>query len=211
MDVTRNAGVAGRSASESPVATAGTGEIGATAAPGKETAPRRMTFSEMLLAAGLRSLAHQEDLFNKEYAKSEERVNEMAMVNEAVQLVNSYKNYFDKDGKASGPNKISDTELNFGPNDRDAWANKFYPALVESGKIKDGQGGGSGIGTDSKFSQKEMDSFLENARAYQSSLSSQNEQQMLLTNHAASRRTSVFQQMQTLMSTAKEALQAAGR
>lgn len=176
-----------------------------------EAPQRRMTFAEMLLAAGLKSLAFQETLFDKEYAKSEERVGEMTLVNEAVQLINSYKNFFDKEGKATGPNKISDTELYLGPADRQAWTEKFYPALVESGKVKDGQGGTSGIGTDSKFSQKEMDTFLENARAYQSSLSSQNEQQMLLTNHAASRRTSVFQQMQTLMSTAKEALQAAAR
>lgn len=178
---------------------------------GSSSTPRRMTFAEMILAAGMAALSYQEGLFEKEYAKAEERVNEMALVNEAVQMVNGYKASFDKDGKASGPNKISDTELYLGPIDRQKWQDEYYPQLVASGKIKDGQGGSSGIGTDSKFSQREMDAFLENARAYQSTLSSKNEQQMLLTNNAASRRTSVFQQMQTLLSTAKEALQAASR
>lgn len=186
-------------------------EMGASAPASAKMAERPKLFQEIVLDMGLKALAAQDAQFEKAFAQAQERVQEMTLVNDCIQMVNSYKSSFDEDGKAQGDNKASDTNIRFSYADAREWENKYYPQLLRSGKIKDGQGGTSGIGSDSLFNSRELDTFLENARSYQSSLSSKNEQQMLITNNAASRRTSVFQQMQTLMSSAKEAMQSASR
>lgn len=192
------------------IANAAPPEAGAAAASAR-AAERPKLFQEIVLDMGLKALAAQDAQFEKAFAQARERVQEMTLVNDCIQMVNTYKSSFNEDGKAQGDYKESDDSVRFSYADARDWETRYYPQLVQSGKIKDGQGGTLGIGSDSLFTSRELDSFLENARAYQSTLSSKNEQQMLITNNAASRRTSVFQQMQTLMSSAKEALQSASR
>ncbi len=96
--------------------------------------------------------------------------------------------------------------------DADMWLNTYRPALVESGLVVDGTGASnSGVGTDCAFTKAEYDSFMANLQTAQTTMSSQNEQQMLVTNDAASKRSSILQMAQSLLQQAADSRKSASQ
>ena len=98
--------------------------------------------------------------------------------------------------------------------DYDAWMTQYYPHFVESGLVGDGNDGdglNDGIGVDGSFCEEEFNSFMDNLSGAQSTASSQNEQQMLLTNDAANKRSSILQQAQALMQAAADSRKTAAQ
>ncbi len=96
--------------------------------------------------------------------------------------------------------------------DADKWLNTYRPALVNSGLVADGSGSAdSGIGLDGKFTYDEFSSIMENLQTAQSTVSSQNEQQMLVTNDAASKRSTILQMAQSLLQQASDGRKSAAQ
>ncbi len=96
--------------------------------------------------------------------------------------------------------------------DADMWINTYRPALVESGLVQDGTGTNNvGVGTDCLFYPDEFNALMENLQTAQTTLSSQNEQQMLVTNDAASKRSTILQMAQSLLKQATDARESAAQ
>ncbi len=96
--------------------------------------------------------------------------------------------------------------------DADKWLNTYRPALVESGLVQDGAGAGDqGIGLDCKFNESELSAIMDNLQTAQTTISSQNEQQMLVTNDAASKRSTILQLAQSLMQQAADSRKSAAQ
>ncbi len=94
--------------------------------------------------------------------------------------------------------------------DADKWLNEYRPALIETGLVVDGpEGKETGLGLDCRVTEDEFSSLMENFQTAQATASSQNEQQMLITNDAASKRSSILQLAQSLMQQAAEGRKAA--
>lgn len=94
------------------------------------------------------------------------------------------------------------------------WISQYYPDLVESGLVADGGSTDDntlGIGVDGKFDKEEYSSFMDNLSSAQATASSQNEQQMLQTNDAANKRSTVLQQAQALLQAAADARKSAAQ
>lgn len=178
---------------------------------------QKLTFSDLVMLIGLNSLQAQDKTFETMFKEAQERTGTMNKLNDCLQMLNKYKNYFDKDGKVTGEpsgTKVNDKALRLTTEDMAKWKNDYLPSLVDSGIVKDGTGSSSnvmGIGRDGIFVKKELDTFLENAKLAQSNMSSTNEQQMMKTNQAATKRSTILQQLQTLLSAAKDAMSASAR
>jgi len=141
-----------------------------------------------------------------------------ASLNDALQMLNKYKNNFDKDGNVldkGGDNRGIGGTVAFTDEDMAIWKSEYYPNLVESGLVQDSNWSptnpDAGIGRDGIFNKQELDVFIENAKLAQTNLSSTNEQQMIRTNQAANKRGTILQQLQTLLGATKEGMTSAAR
>ena len=178
---------------------------------------QNLTFADLVMLIGFNSLEAQDKTFETMFKEAQERTNQMNKVNDCIQMLNNYKDNFDKDGNVTdkgGYTGGNSTYVGLSTADAKLWNDNYYPALVKSGLIKDkdaGQQDVCGIGTDAVFTKKELDNFLENAKLAQSNLSSANEQQMMKTNQAATKRSTILQQLQTLLGAAKDAMSASAR
>lgn len=177
----------------------------------------KLTFADLVMLIGKNSLKAQDKTFETMFKESQERTNCMNKLNDCIQMLNTYKDNFDKDGKAIDKGSYtgsSDELVGLSNADKEKWLSVYKPTLVDSGIIKDkesDQAANMGIGSDGIFTKKELDNFLENAKLGQSNMSSTNEQQMMKTNQAATKRSTVLQQLQTLLAAAKDASNAAAR
>ena len=170
---------------------------------------QNLTFADLVMLIGFNSLEAQDKTFETMFKEAQDRTNQMNKVNDCIQMLNNYKDNFDKDGKVldKGGYTGSDSKcVGLSAADSQKWINEYKPALVASGLITD-----PGIGDDSAFYKSELDGFLENAKLAQSNLSSANEQQMMKTNQAATKRSTILQQLQTLLGAAKDAMSASAR
>lgn len=177
----------------------------------------KLTFADLVMLVGLNSLKSQDKTFETMFKESQERSECMNLLNDCIQMLNTYKDNFDKDGKAidkGGYTGSSDNLVGLTNADKEKWLSVYKPKLADSGLVKDkeaDQAACMGIGSDALFTKKELDNFLENAKLAQSNMSSTNEQQMMKTNQAATKRSTILQQLQTLLSAAKDASSAAAR
>ncbi len=175
-------------------------EITSTNADGT-TSTQNVNFSTMCMMFSLNSLNAQDEVFAAQFAEAQEQVNTMTMINDCMQMLNTY-------------NPVEGDELkSLNAEDMEAWKNIYYPNLVQTGLVQDGSNPDPayGIGNDGKFHQDELDNFMENLQSAQSTVSSQNEQQMLITNDAASKRTSILQMAQSLMQAAADSRKSAAQ
>lgn len=180
---------------------------------------KQYTFAEAVMLMGMASLQMQDQYFEAQFKKSQDSVEESNKVNQMISLLTNWKTNFDANGGAISNNAGSKTHVTISdPEQKKLW-DTCLNDFVKTGKIRDG--GGSkiyskenqnyGIGNDYCFSHTELTGTLSSAEAYQKNLSSLNEQQMMVTNQAISRRSTVLQQLQTLLGSVKEGLQAAAR
>ena len=177
-----------------------------------------MSFQDMVVQMGFISLEAQDKTFETMFNEAQERTEFMNKLNDCIQMVNKYKSNFDKDGNAKdkGGYTGGDGKLaGFTPEDMKVWLEDYYPALVESGLVKDSgwspDNPDAGIGHDGIFTKEELETFIENAKLAQTNLSSTNEQQMIRTNQAANKRATILQQLQTLLGSIKEGMTSAAR
>ncbi len=91
--------------------------------------------------------------------------------------------------------------------DADKWVNTYRPILVESGLFTEEDM----IGIECSFYGEDLENFMGQLEATQTSLTGQNEQQMLITNDAAAKRTSILQMAQSIMQQAVDASKAAAQ
>ncbi len=175
-------------------------EITSTSTTG-ETTTQSVNFTTLCMIFSLTSLNAQDEVFATQFEEAQAQVNTLTMINDCMQMLNTY----------SGMDDSGTTTLN--SEDMDAWLNVYYPELVLSGIVQDGDGSSSvmGIGSDGVFYKSELDTIMENLRSAQSTVSSQNEQQMLLTNDAASKRSTILQLAQSLLQEASDARKTASQ
>ncbi len=91
--------------------------------------------------------------------------------------------------------------------DADKWLYTYRPMLVESGLFSEEEL----IGIECSFYGEDLENFMGQLEATQTSLTGQNEQQMLITNDAAAKRTSILQMAQSIMQQAVDASKAAAQ
>lgn len=179
---------------------------------------QKLTFQDMVVMMGFMSLEAQDKTFETMFNEAQDRTAFMNKLNDAIQMLNKYKDNFDKDGNVKdkgGYTGGDDKAAAFNAADMKIWKEEYYPMLVESGLVQDGNWSEAdttlGIGSDGVFTKQELDTFIENAKLAQTNLSSTNEQQMIRTNQAANKRATILQQLQTLLGTAKEGATSAAR
>ena len=183
-----------------------------------EVGGQKLTFQDLVVLMGIISLEAQDKTFETMFNEAQERTNFMNKLNDAIQMLNKYKNNFDKDGNVKdkgGYTGGDDKAVAFTAEDMKIWKEEYYPMLVVSGLVQDGDWSQAdttlGVGSDGVFKKEELDTFLENANLAQTNLSSTNEQQMIRTNQAANKRATILQQLQTLLSSSKEGMSSAAR
>ncbi len=206
-----------------------------------EVTSESLTFSELCVMFSLSSLNVQEDVFAKQMSESQQQIEQLTMINDCMAMLNSYSmsddgtlRYLDgvtcrvKEGTTvygSMSNTSDCKSLSFvngsGENvtvyyeegsDADKWHNIYQPGLVQTGLVVDGSGGlQNGVGLDCAFAGDDLPNLMQNLETAQATASSQNEQHMLVTNDAASKRSSVLQMAQSLMQQAAEGRKAASQ
>ncbi|MCG8530940.1 MAG: hypothetical protein MI749_09775 [Desulfovibrionales bacterium] len=184
-----------------------------------EVGGQALTFQDLVVLMGFMSLEAQDKTFESMFNEAQNRTEFMNELNDCLQMLNSYKDNFDKDGKATdkaGYQGSSDSLVKLTAEDAAIWNEVYYPKLVRSGLVKDsnwaeGSMAIMGIGSDSLFNKDELNTFIENAKLAQTNMSSTNEQQMIRTNQAANKRGTILQQVQTLLATVKEGNSSAAR
>ncbi|MFI3271120.1 MAG: hypothetical protein R3Y11_03310 [Pseudomonadota bacterium] len=175
---------------------------------------KTISFAELVMSMGMTQLELQDTYFEEQYKKVADLAEEMREVNTMIAMLTSYKNSFDADGKVTdNKSKTCSSCAEFSTADMKTWKSTYYGNYSQSGKIADTNGDKStvGVGSDGIFTHQELTTFITNAEAYQKNLTSLNEQEMMVTNQAASRRTNVLQQLQTLLASEKEGRNAAAR
>ncbi len=175
-------------------------EITSTDGTGNTTT-QSVNFSTLCMIFSLTSLNAQDEVFATQFAEAQEQVTTLTMINDCMQMLNSY----------SGMDDEGTTTLN--SEDMQMWLDVYYPNLVQTGIIQDGDGSSSvaGIGSDGVFYKTELDAIMENLQTAQATVSSQNEQQMLITNDAANKRSTILQMAQSLMQAAADARKTAAQ
>ncbi len=169
-------------------------EITSTNADGT-TSTQNVNFSTMCMMFSLNSLNAQDEVFTTQFQEAQEQVNTMTLINDCLQMFNTY-------------NPVPEDETStLTSDDMATWMNVYRPNLIDTGLVDDSYC----IGTDGAFNQEELDKFMENLQSAQSTVSSQNEQQMLITNDAASKRTSILQMAQSLMQAAADSRKSAAQ
>ncbi len=170
-----------------------------------------LNFASMLLFFGIKALQQNRATFTSQYAVAQQRVDLMKTLNEVSQLVAKYKKFPD-DAKRDtmciyGIKKEDIDKIKEGVQKLQAAGviNKGF--TVDSTTIEQ-----KGSGEKLDYITKEVFSSLEAIlQTAQSTLASQNEQQSMRTNQAMNRSSGHLQQLQNLMQTAKESMQAAAR
>ncbi len=176
---------------------------------------QKLSFGDLIMSMGMMQLKLQDSYFEEQYKKTSEMAQEMQDMNSLMALLTKYKGYFDKDGKPTS-HKLKGHEdlVEFTTEDLETWK-KYRTEFVDTGKVSDPlsdpKNENSGMNTNGNFNYQELTTVITSAEAYQKNLSSMNEQQMMVTNQAASRRSNVLQQMQTLLTSEKEGRAAAVR
>ncbi len=169
-------------------------EITSTSADGT-TSTQSVNFSTLCMIFSLNSLNAQDEVFATQFEEAQEQVNTMSMINDCMQMFNTY---------SPVPEDETSTLTS---EDMSAWMNIYRPGIIDTGIVDDS----NCIGVDGAFTQEELDTFMENLQSAQSTVSSQNEQQMLITNDAASKRSSILQMAQSLMQAAADSRKSAAQ
>lgn len=179
---------------------------------------QKLTFQDLVVLMGMQSLEAQDKTFEAMFNEAQERTQFMNKLNDALQMLNKYKDNFDKDGNVKDKGGYTGGDKKaaaFTAEDMKVWKEEYYPMLVESGLVQDGSWSRAdttlGIGSDGIFTKEELNTFIENAKLAQTNLSSTNEQQMIRTNQAANKRSTILQQVQTLLGATKEGMTSAAR
>ncbi len=210
-------------------------EITSTNADGT-TSTQNVNFSTMCMMFSLNSLNAQDEVFTTQFQEAQEQVNTMTMINDCMQMLNTYADIAaNADGDSirldgmvacdllansllipmtgdletltiTDENGLTFCVYYEKGSDAEKWLTVYMPALVSSGLIQDG-----GIGIDCSFNEDQLSATMENLQSAQSTVSSQNEQQMLITNDAASKRTSILQMAQSLMQAAADSRKSAAQ
>ncbi len=189
---------------------------------------QNVNLSALCMIFSLSAMEAQDEVFAAEFEKAQEQVETLTMINDCMQMFNSYIGDMDPDEDDAvywldGKTGTSFVDDNGNPtpswypysnpvytcepgSDFDKWYNTFYPELVETGIVD-----AAGVGENGGFCYHEIDALMTNLQSAQSTVSSQNEQQMLLTNDAASKRSTILQLAQSLMQKAADAAKAAAQ
>ncbi len=165
-----------------------------------EPVTQSVNFSTLCMIFSISSLNAQDEVFATQFAEAQEQVNTLTMINDCMQMLNTY-------------NPVDDTTT-LNDEDMQMWKEVYYPNLVESGLVQDSSSttdSSLGIGTDGIFTQEELDIVMDSLQTAQSTVSSQNEQQMLITNEAANKRSTILQMAQSLLQSASDARKTAAQ
>ncbi len=219
-------------------------EITSTDGTGSTTT-QSVNFSTLCMIFSLTSLNAQDEVFATQFAEAQEQVTTLTMINDCMQMLNTYGNQVEenggdltfldgvvavsedgdylcgsKDTNVSGCKEYHYTTDTGDPaviyykegSDADKWLNIYRPNLVETGVIQDGSGYIEyGLGVDCAMHESEFSALMENLQTAQATVSSQNEQQMLITNDAANKRSTILQMAQSLMQAAADARKTAAQ
>lgn len=166
---------------------------------------KALTFSAILLEFGLSALQGSRGAFQTQFDLAQEKVDCMEALNNLMQRINKIKTQFASDAKGDATaihwdSNTPGTNLQI---EVDKF-NKNYPNYKLNATFV--------TNTDQPLITKaNLEALASNAQAMQSTLSSENEQQSMRTNQAMNRSSGYLQQLQSMMQSAKEALQAAGK
>ncbi len=214
-------------------------EITTTDATGA-TNTQSVSFSTLCMIFSLNSLQAQDEVFATQFEDASEQVTTLTMINDCMQMLNKYsaeaqangddETYLDGIVEVRAENSSYNSDYPGPPgtkyviyetdnntfavyyeigSDMDKWLNTYRPALVETGIVQDSDSGG--IGIDGGFTESGLSALMDNLQTAQTTISSQNEQQMLVTNDAASKRSTILQLAQSLMQQAADSRKSAAQ
>ncbi len=163
---------------------------------------KKMTFAELVMSMGMMQLSLQEQYFEAQYTKTSQMADEMRACNDVIAVLTKMKGEYGTDNHKDYK-KLSAADIAIIQNNRDLCIKMGIPSTVYDHD--------SGDSTVWSSNYQEFTTALTSAEAYQKNLSSLNEQQMMITNQAASRRSNVLQQLQTLLAAEKEGRSSAAR
>jgi hypothetical protein len=188
---------------------------------------KTVTFMHLMIYLGLETLKQSRSAFQTQFTKAQEKVNIMKELNEITQLINSGKAALPSNDKQKSDDM---TGYGFASDCVTLWNsiadfNKKYPNSkigVEKDYFVWNDGDyGEGVDANGHYIQgtagcfdiyrKGIEALSSNAQTVSSTLSSENEQQSMRTNQAMNRSSGFLQQLQTMMQSAKDALQAAAK
>jgi hypothetical protein len=192
---------------------------------GEVISKQTVTFMHLMIYIGLETLKQSRSAFQTQFDRAQDKVNILKELNEITQLINTAKTHLpqedkpksdDTTNKAGAKTSVELYEKLFVfnkkyPNSKVNMSNCFNwdDETEENGKVVPKKPDKY----DGYFSifRKGVETLSSNAQAVSSTLSSESEQQSMRTNQAMNRSSGFLQQLQTMMQSAKDALQAAAK
>ena len=156
-----------------------------------------LSFASLLIKMGMQAMENSRGAFNSQYMIAQNKVEIMKQLNDLMVKLNTVKTEFKAEDKGDAVKAINPALCK----EIQDFITKF-PGVLSKGLT---------INSKNEVSKQNLDIFISNMQTGQSTLSSENEQQSMRTNQAMNRSSGFLQQLQGIMQTAKEALQAAAK
>ncbi len=155
---------------------------------------REVSFEDMVFLVQLEVINRVDEQFAAKFNEIKERNRQIKEINDILQMLRKYSQYFDKDGNWIGKDefKVGDKTGKFSDADMKKWM-EFWNKYVKTGKIT------AGGMEDGNFYKSEIDAAMENCKAYISNLNAENELDMMVLNKWGNQRNSYMQLMKSLL------------
>ncbi|MBW2067594.1 MAG: hypothetical protein JRI31_01755 [Deltaproteobacteria bacterium] len=167
---------------------------------------QEVSFEDMVFMVQMEVINRVDEQFAAKFNEIKERNQKIKEINDMIQILRSYANKFDKDGKWIGediPDENDVTGKFFGE-DMEKWK-EFWDKYVKTGMID-----ASGM-EDGDFYKSEIEAAMENCKAAISNLNAENELDMMVLNRLGNQRNSYLQLMKSLLEKVSQARSEAAR